>query len=175
MINKGTKIIWFTGISGVGKTTLSNSFYKKFKKKFRIKRIDGDVFRKKNKTLNSFSKKNIIRNNKMIINYVDEIKQKYQIILVSVISPLAETRKLAKKRFKGNYFEIFVHCNIKSLIKRDVKKLYLKAREEKLNLIGFNSPITYEKSTYNVIKLNTDKTTISRSIQKISNIINVNY
>ena len=52
---------------------------------------------KKNKTLNSFSKKNIIRNNKMIINYVDEIKQKYQIILVSVISPLAETRKLAKK------------------------------------------------------------------------------
>ena len=58
MINKGTKIIWFTGISGVGKTTLSNSFYKKFKKKFRIKRIDGDVFRKKNKTLNSFSKKN---------------------------------------------------------------------------------------------------------------------
>ena len=99
MTKKSTKIIWFTGISGVGKTTLSNSFYEKFKKKFKIKKVDGDIFRKKNKTPNSFLKKNIIRNNKMIINHVDKIRQKYQIILVSVISPLAETRKLAKKRF----------------------------------------------------------------------------
>tara|TARA_B100001057_G_scaffold500955_2_gene619217 strand:- start:9700 stop:10227 length:528 start_codon:yes stop_codon:yes gene_type:complete len=175
MTKKSTKIIWFTGISGVGKTTLSNSFYEKFKKKFKIKKVDGDIFRKKNKTPNSFSKKNIIRNNKMIINHVDKIRQKYQIILVSVISPLAETRKLAKKRFKANYFEVFMYCNIKSLIKRDVKKLYLKAREGKLNLIGFNSPIIYEKSAYKVIKLNTDKTTIFQSIHKISKIIKINY
>ena len=43
-----SKIIWFTGLSGSGKTTLSNYIFKKLKnKKFKVKKIDGDVFRKK--------------------------------------------------------------------------------------------------------------------------------
>ena len=45
-----SKIVWFTGLSGSGKTTLSNCVYKKLKKKkFRVKKIDGDLFRKKQK------------------------------------------------------------------------------------------------------------------------------
>ena len=43
-----TKIIWFTGLSGSGKTTLANAFYKLLKrKKYKVKKIDGDAFRKK--------------------------------------------------------------------------------------------------------------------------------
>ena len=54
---------------------------------------------KKNKK-NSFSKKNIIKNNLEIINYISTIINKYDFILVSVISPLLKTRKIAKKSSK---------------------------------------------------------------------------
>ena len=58
------KIIWFTGLSGSGKTTLAKFITKKLKKrKYKVKGIDGDIFRKKNKTRNSFTKKNIIKKN----------------------------------------------------------------------------------------------------------------
>ena len=90
-----SKIIWFTGLSGSGKTTLSNYLSKKLKnKKFRVKKIDGDLFRKKNKSA-KFNKSSIIKNNLSIINYVEKIKKKYDFILVSVISPLKKTRTIA--------------------------------------------------------------------------------
>ena len=77
-----SKIIWFTGLSGSGKTTLSNYLSKKLKnKKFRVKKIDGDLFRKKNKSA-KFNKSSIIKNNLSIINYVEKIKKKYDFILV---------------------------------------------------------------------------------------------
>ena len=41
------KIVWFTGLSGAGKSTLSNRIFKNYIKKKKIKRIDGDLFRKK--------------------------------------------------------------------------------------------------------------------------------
>ena len=122
-----SKIIWLTGLSGSGKTTLSNYISKKFrKKKFKIKKIDGDIFRKKNKT-KKFSKKSIIKNNLSIINYIDKIKTKYDYIFVSVISPLKKTRIYAFKKFKKNYFEVYVKCNLNELARRDTKKLYIKA------------------------------------------------
>ena len=45
---KIAEVMWFTGLSGSGKSTLSNKIYKKLKRKgFKIKKIDGDIFRKK--------------------------------------------------------------------------------------------------------------------------------
>ena len=61
------KIIWFTGLSGAGKTTLSDALSKKLLSlDYKLKKIDGDVFRRKEKNINNFSKKNILKNNKMI-------------------------------------------------------------------------------------------------------------
>ena len=58
MLKIEPKIIWFTGLSGAGKTTLSNKLYEHLKNKnFKIKRIDGDIFRKKIKNRNNFTKK----------------------------------------------------------------------------------------------------------------------
>ena len=150
-----SKIIWFTGLSGSGKTTLSNYISKVLKKKFKILKIDGDTFRKKTKT-NSFTKKAIIRNNISIINYINKRENKYDYIIVSVISPLKKTRILAHKKFGNNYFEVYTNCNLKELIRRDTKKLYLKAKLKKINnLIGYNSNIKYEKTRYKKIVVNT--------------------
>jgi len=166
---KLANIIWFTGLSGSGKSTLSNHLFKKLKKKnHKIKKIDGDTFRKKNKTKKNFSKKGIIENNSKIIEEILKIQANYDFILVSVISPLLQTRKLAKNKFKERYFEINVFCKIKTLIKRDTKGLYKKALEKKIDdLIGFNSKIKYQKSPYNVTKINTDKLSIKNAISII--------
>ena len=100
------KIIWLTGLSGVGKTTLSRKInnFLKYNKKCLI--IDGDTFRKKNKQF-SFSKKNITKNNLQIINFCKKKFNKYDYIIVSVISPLKKTRKYAYKIFKQNYVSLF--------------------------------------------------------------------
>ena len=166
-----SKIIWFTGLSGAGKTTLSLNLCKKLKKlKFKVKKIDGDIFRKKKVSVKSFTKKNIIENNIQIINYIDKVKGHYEFIIVSVISPLIRTRLLAKKRFGKNYYEIYVKCSVKVLVKRDTKGLY-KLADQKIikNLIGYNSKIIYEKSKYRKIIINTEKNNIENCINIIEN------
>lgn len=165
------KIIWFTGLSGSGKTTLAKFITKKLKKrKYKVKGIDGDIFRKKNKTRNSFTKKNIIKNNYKIINLIKKNKKKYDYLIVSVISPLVETRKHAKKVFGNDYHEVYTKCKISILKKRDTKGLYKLADNGKLkNLIGYKSKIKYEKSLYSKITINTDKMSIKESINKILN------
>ncbi len=163
------KIIWLTGLSGAGKTTISNALYRKIKsKKYKVKQIDGDNFRKKRSNKNSFSKKNIIKNNISIISYVKKIKNKYDFILVSVISPILKTRVFAKRTFKKKYYEVYVYCGLKTLIKRDTKGLYKKAKEKIIrNLIGFNSEIKYEKSKYKKILINTKNLNLNKSVKKI--------
>ena len=162
MKKKLSKLIWLTGLSGSGKSTLSNQIYKKLKNsKYKVLKIDGDIFRKKTKNINNFSKKNIIYNNNKIILYVKKLILDFDFIIVSVISPLLVTRKKAKKLFGNKYFEVYVKCGIKELIKRDTKGLYKKAKEKKIkNLIGYNSKIKYEESNYKKIIVNTKRQSI---------------
>ena len=158
MQNMKSKIVWFTGLSGSGKTTLSFFISKKLKKKkFKVKIIDGDIFRKKNNT-NKFTKKEITKNNLQIIRYIDNLRKNYDYVIVSVISPLEKTRRYAYKKFKSSYFEVHTKCNLKELIKRDPKKLYDKAKKNIIkNLIGFNSKIKYEQSNHKKLVIDTSK------------------
>ena len=153
------KILWFTGLSGSGKTTLANKLKLYLKKKGKkVKILDGDIYRKKNKKKKKFDKINILKNNLSIINHVKSILNNYEFIIISVISPLIRTRKYARKFFKNDYLEFHVFCKIKTLEERDTKGLYKKARLKIIkDLIGYNSKIKYQKSDYPVIKLNTDK------------------
>ena len=164
-----TKILWFTGLSGVGKSTLSKILGIKLTKlSFKVKIIDGDIFRTKNKNKNNFSKNNILKNNLSIINYIKKIKKKYDFILVSVISPLLITRNIARTKFGVNYFEIYVKCKIKTLEKRDTKQLYARAKKNIIkNLIGYNSNIKYEVSRHKKIIIDTDKLSKLKSINLI--------
>jgi len=169
-----SKIFWFTGLSGSGKTTLSRLlkiYLKKRKKKVLL--IDGDSFRKKIKSKNSFSKRNIIQNNLKIINFVKSKKRSYDYVIVSVISPFLKTRQIARKFFKNLYFEIHVFCKVSTLRKRDTKGLYKKADKRILkNLIGYKSKIKYEKSKYKNISIDTDKLNKQKSIKKILKLSN---
>ena len=118
------KIIWLTGLSGSGKTTLAFNLKKKLiRKNKKVTIIDGDNFRNKSNTKNSFSKKNIYENNISIIKHILNLKTSSEYIIVSVISPLKNTRMIAKRTFGKYYFEVFVNCTIKELFRRDTKNL----------------------------------------------------
>ena len=169
------KVIWFTGLSGSGKSTLSSHLHSLLKKKkYKILTVDGDKFRKKKNYKNKFNIENIKKNNTLVIKYIAKNTLSYDFILVSVIAPFTETRKFAKKKFGKRYFEIYVHCSINTLKKRDTKGLYKKADKKIIkNLIGYKSKIKYQKSKYKVININTDKQNIKQStkiiLQKIFN------
>ena len=153
------KIIWLTGLSGSGKTTIS-------------KKLHWDFFRKKTKNIKDFSRKIITRNNNFIINKLKSSYKKYDYSIISLISPLRATRFKAKKFFGKNYFEFYINCGIKELIKRDTKGLYKLAKEKKIkNLIGYKSKINYEKSKYKAISINTKKLDLNKSVRKIINAI----
>tara|TARA_B100000242_G_scaffold257579_1_gene201493 strand:+ start:196 stop:720 length:525 start_codon:yes stop_codon:yes gene_type:complete len=169
MMIKPANIIWFTGLSGVGKTTLSKILKKELiRRKYKVLSIDGDIFRKKTKNIDTFTRENILKNNLKIIRYIKNLQHKFNFILVSVISPLSKSRALAKKKFKKKYFECYLKCSLKELKKRDTKGLYELARKNKIrNLIGYNSKIKYQKSRYKVIMIDTQRNNLKKCLEKI--------
>ena len=163
------KVLWFTGLSGSGKTTLSRKlcYYLK-KQKFKCYDLDGDKFRSKKKYKNSFTKNSIKKNNNLIIDHIDKIREDYDFVIISVISPLKVTRYKARKIFKEDYIEIFIDCPLTELINRDTKGLYKLAINKKIkNLIGYNSKIKYERTRFKKIVVNTAIETIQTSASKI--------
>lgn len=169
-------IIWFTGLSGSGKTTLSNLLKKELKKlDYSVCQVDGDIFRKKERRENRFSRKDILDNNYRMISYCQSTQKDYDFIIVSAISPYEETRKKARKIFGKEYVEIFLHCPLGELIKRNVKNLYQKALKGEIkNLIGFSPSVPYEKPKNPHLIVNTSKETIREALRKILELINKN-
>lgn len=161
------KIVWFTGLSGSGKTTLAKILIKILKNKYKCLHIDGDNFRKKRNSNFKLNKKDIIKNNEDIIFFCKKIINKYDYIIVSVLSPLLQTRVKAKKYFGNLYKEVYVKAHLKDLILRDTKSLYKKALTSNFKVIGFNSKIKYEISNYKKIIINTSILKKKYCIKKI--------
>jgi adenylyl-sulfate kinase len=162
------KIIWFTGMSGAGKSTITNKLYYILNGKgYKVKVIDGDHYRNNN-NLKDFTKTSIINNNYEIINLCKTLLVQYNYILVAVIAPFEVTRREARYTFKQAYIEIYISATLKTLIGRDTKGLYKKAIDGKLdNLIGFDSSVPYEKPQNPEIIVDTTKMNLNKSLKKI--------
>ncbi len=171
------KVLWFTGLSGSGKSTLAGQIIDHLKKKnLKYFNLDGDQFRLNKKYKKNFSRLSIKKNNYLIIDKIDYIRNNYDFVIVSVISPLKVTRNKARKRFGNDYVEIFIDCSLKELIKRDTKGLYKSARDNKIkNLIGYNSKIKYEKTKFKKIVVNTKNQNIKQSKRKIIQDLNKKF
>ena len=169
-------IIWFTGLSGSGKTTLSDRLRDSLKHEgFTVFQVDGDTFRKKEKSKNVFSKKEIIENNYKIVAYCQAIRDKYDVVIVSVISPYQQTRRRAREVFGDHYREIFLDCALKTLIERDPKKLYAKALCGKIdNVIGFSPQSPYECPQKPDLTIHTDSMSISSSLKAVRKMLKNN-
>ena len=95
---KSAKIIWFTGLSGSGKSTLANKLFSYLiEGLYKVKIIDGDAVREKDKKYR-FTTKEIIINNQEIIVLCENLQKEYDYLLVTVIAPFKKTRKEAKEK-----------------------------------------------------------------------------
>ena len=96
--NKTSKIIWFTGMSGAGKSYYSEYIKKILEKEnLKVNIIDGDIIRDKYKIPVGFSFDEICNNNKNIANICKEEYKNFDVTIVSVISPYESVRKQIKR------------------------------------------------------------------------------
>ncbi len=157
-MSKNTIILWCTGMSGSGKTTLSSKV-----KELLIKDglstiiIDGDEKRGSDNKKLSFSKEDIIENNLSILNQCKTILLQFDVIFVSVITPYSKIRELIKNDLSPNCKIIYMKASLDSLILRDTKGLYKKAKLGVINnLIGYSPSSPYEPPISADLVLETD-------------------
>ena len=166
-------IIWITGLSGAGKTTLAKALYKHVKKKFpNTLWIDGDIIRRHFRNTKKFDQKSRIDQYKKMIRLAKFCYEQKINIIISVLYFNNFIFKNNKKIFK-NYFQIYLKANIKDLIKRDYKKVYSKnINKKKPFLVGvdikWNEPKKSELIIENFFnkKVNLVKRSILTKINK---------
>jgi len=140
------KVLWFTGLSGSGKSTIASGVSEKIRENnYSVKILDGDVIRNSVHTHLGFSPNDIKENNIKIAKICKKLLQSYDFILVPIISPFKNSRQNAKRIVGKSFVEVYIQSDLKIVIKRDVKGLYKKAlKGEIVNFIGIDPSVPYE-------------------------------
>ena len=127
-------VLWLTGLSGAGKTTIANEFEKKtFELGCKCQVLDGDSLRSSINSDLGFSEDDRNENIRRIAEIAKLYAQSGFITVVSVISPLQSMRDIARDIIgKEDFVEVFVKASLEICEVRDPKGLYAKARAGKL-------------------------------------------
>ena len=164
-------IIWLTGLSGSGKSTIAKNVEKKlFKKNYNIFSLDGDNLRiGLNKNL-AFSPEDRTENIRRTAEVAKLFTQAGFIVLVSLISPYRSERKRARDIRPELFREIYIKASVEVCLKRDVKGLYAKALKGEIkDFTGISSP--YEEPEKPSLIINTSKEEVEESVRKLENFI----
>ena len=167
-LGQRSKVIWLTGLSGSGKSTIGLALEKRlFQENFVAQLLDGDNIRSGiNKNL-GFSEEDRKEN----IRRIAEIAKLYLssgiITINSFISPTAETRKIAKEIVgDADFLEIYINAPMATCESRDVKGLYKKARAGEIQgFTGVNQ--VYEEPENPALELRTDLLGVDEAVDKL--------
>ncbi len=167
--------VWFTGLSGAGKTTISHLLEKKLKEWGRnVEILDGDVARTNLCQGLGFSKHDRDINIQRIAFVCKLLTRNGVAVISTAISPYREARDKARKEI-GNFVEVYVKCPLEVCAERDVKGLYKKAMKGEIQgFTGVSDP--YEEPLNPELVVETDKETVEESTKKIiKKLIELNY
>ncbi|MBS8121464.1 adenylyl-sulfate kinase [Candidatus Vampirococcus lugosii] len=177
-MNKPKKgfVLWLTGLSGAGKTTIADALYDKLinKSYVNIEKLDGDIIREKLTKDLGFTKEDRQKNLERV-SFVAKLLSRNNIgVIASFISPYKQDRQEIKKS-TTNFIEVYIATPLEICEKRDVKGLYKKARTGKINnFTGISDP--YEIPTNPDIEIKTQNQTIEESVNQLYNyLINNGY
>src|SRR6202451_66812 len=115
--------LWLTGMSGAGKSTISDKLIERFRAAgAKVELLDGDIVRTNLSQGLGFSREDRDINIRRIGFVAELLSRNGIIVVVAAISPYRETREEVKSKI-GNFLEVFVDCPIEVLAQRDVKGL----------------------------------------------------
>lgn len=162
--------LWFTGLSGAGKTTLTNELVPQLKARgVKIEVLDGDEVRTNLSKGLGFSKEDRDTNIRRI-GYVARLLSRNGVgVIVAAISPYSAVRDEVRKDVEANgaaFVEVYVQASLDTLVGRDVKGLYKKAiAGEIANFTGVSDP--YEAPENPEILVSSDTESVAESAAKI--------
>lgn len=158
--------VWFTGLSGSGKTTIVNAVERELQlTNAKIEILDGDEMRQTLCKGLGFSDADRQENIRRIGFVADLLTRNGVIVLVSVIAPHREIRQELRHKI-GNFVEVYVNAPLAICELRDVKGLYQKARTGSIdNFTGISS--AYEVPLAPDLECQTDRETVAQSTSKV--------
>jgi adenylyl-sulfate kinase len=165
MTQKGFTL-WFTGLSGAGKTTLARLVEKELIiRGHRVEVLDGDIIRTNLSKGLGFSKEDRDTNIRRIGFVCHLLTRNDVVAIAAAISPYRAVRDEVRDQI-GAFVEVFVHCPIDVLAERDVKGLYKKALAGEIrNFTGIDDP--YEDPIHPEVIVNSDRETPEESAARI--------
>lgn len=160
-------VLWFTGLSGAGKSTIANALRDELDKKgTKICLLDGDVLRTGLNADLSYSSSDRKENIRRVVEVARLFSNMDILTLVSAITPFKEMREQARGRLGDAYVEIYVKADVETCAGRDPKGLYKKAAAGQIpEFTGLSSP--YEPPENPDIILDT----VSLSLSECTDII----
>lgn len=161
------KLIWITGLSGSGKTTIGKEVYKKLKIKYtNTVFLDGDSFREVLGNDLSHNLEDRKENARRIARMCNFLVSQGISVICATMSLYAEIHKYNRENFK-HYFEIFIKCDMEELIKRDQKGLYSKAISGEIKyVVGVDLPYDIPKDCDLIIE-NSKQDSLDEKVEKI--------
>ncbi|MBU3161037.1 adenylyl-sulfate kinase [Clostridium frigoris] len=173
LLSQKSKLLWFTGLSGSGKSTVANALDIRLNEMDKATYLlDGDNIRLGINSDLGFS----IQDRNENIRRISEIGKLFVdsglITIACFISPLKVNREMARKIIADDFIEIFVDCPLEECEKRDPKNLYKKARLGEIkDFTGISSP--YEKPENPEIVVNTKEKTVDQCVDQILDYLKV--
>ncbi|MEL6554371.1 MAG: adenylyl-sulfate kinase [Cyanobacteria bacterium J06621_11] len=163
--NKGVTI-WFTGLSGAGKSTINDVLTEKLRERgAKVEVLDGDIVRTNLTKGLTFSKEDRDENVRRIGFVSDLLTRNGVIVTVAAISPYRAIRDEVRDRI-GDFMEVYVSAPVEVCEERDVKGLYKKARSGEIKqFTGISDP--YEAPLNPEVTCETHKETLDESVNKV--------
>jgi adenylylsulfate kinase len=158
--------IWFTGLSGAGKTTINDALTQKLRdRNLNIEVLDGDIVRTNLTKGLGFSKEDRDENVRRIGFVSHLLTRNGVIVLVAAISPYRAIREEVRDRI-GDFVEVYVSAPVEVCEQRDVKGLYAKARSGEIKqFTGISDP--YEPPLNPEVNCETQNETLEESVNKV--------
>lgn len=161
-------LMWFTGLSGSGKSTIANVVEQELHKKgIKTYILDGDNIRKGINNDLSFSPEDRTENIRRIAETANLMVDAGLVVLAAFVSPYKKDRENIKSIVKDvNFVEIYVNTSLEECEKRDVKGLYKKARAGEIkNMTGISAP--YEAPEDPDVEINTEHVSVEQAVKQI--------
>ena len=172
LLKQHSVMIWFTGLSGSGKSTIAIALERELQKRGLLCRIlDGDNIRSGINNNLGFSAEDRVENIRRIAEIGKLFVDTGIITLAAFISPNNDIREMAANIIgKEDFMEIYVSTPIEECERRDVKGLYAKARKGEIkNFTGRSAP--FEAPEHPALSLDTSKFSVEESVNKLLDLI----